>query len=99
MARPFKEINEKNFVKLCELQCTKLEICGFLDITDKTLENWCKRTYEKGFSEVFKEKRAGGLISLRRAQFQMAQKSASMAIWLGKQYLGQQDKDTWTNNV
>lgn len=33
-----------------------------------------------------------GKISLRRAQFKLAKKSANMAIWLGKQWLGQQDK-------
>ena len=44
------------------------------------------------FSEVFKEKRGLGKISLRRNQFRLAEKSATMAIWLGKQYLGQKDQ-------
>lgn len=92
MARPRKEIDEKQFENLCALQCTKEEICGWFGITDKTLENWCKRTYNVGFSEIFKVKRGKGKISLRRAQFQLAQKNASMAIWLGKQYLGQKDR-------
>ena len=91
MARPRKEIDQKNFESLCGLQCTKEEICGFFDVTDKTLENWCKRTYKSGFSEVFRQKRGKGKISLRRAQFQLAQKNANMAIWLGKQYLGQKE--------
>ncbi|MDY2988978.1 MAG: hypothetical protein SOR71_05160 [Oscillospiraceae bacterium] len=91
MARPRKEIDERDFESLCTLQCTKEEICGFFDVSDKTLENWCKRTYSEGFSEVFKKKRGKGKISLRRAQFRLAEKSASMAIWLGKQWLGQKD--------
>ena len=91
MARPRKEIDQKDFESLCDLQCTKEEICGFFDVSDKTLENWCKRTYSEGFSEVFKKKRGKGKISLRRAQFRLAEKSASMAIWLGKQWLGQKD--------
>ena len=91
MARPRKEIDQKDFESLCALQCTKEEICGFFDVSDKTLENWCKRTYSEGFSEVFKKKRGKGKISLRRAQFRLAEKSASMAIWLGKQWLGQKD--------
>lgn len=33
----------------------------------------------------------GGKISLRRWQFKMAEHSVPMAIWLGKQYLGQRD--------
>ena len=48
------------------------------------------------FSEVFKEKRGVGKISLRRAQFRLAEKNANMAIWLGKQYLGQSDRGEYT---
>ncbi len=95
MGRPMKEIDKAQFEKLCEMQCTLLEVTAFFDVTDKTLESWCRRTYEKTFSEVFKLKRQGGYISLRRSQFQLAKKSAAMAIFLGKNYLGQTDKDKW----
>lgn len=91
MARPRKEIDQRQFENLCGLQCTKEEICGFFGLTDKTLETWCKRTYKAGFSEVFRLKRGAGKISLRRSQFRLAESSANMAIWLGKQYLGQKD--------
>lgn len=91
MSRPRKEIDQKQFENLCGLQCTLEEICGWFGVTDKTLNSWCKRTYKKGFSEIFREKRKLGNISLRRTQFRLAEKSASMAIWLGKQYLGQKD--------
>nr|DAU49166.1 MAG TPA: DNA-packaging protein small subunit [Caudoviricetes sp.] len=92
MARPRKEIDQEEFENLCKIQCTKSEMCAFFDVTDKTLESWCKRTYRKGFSEVFVEKRGLGKISLRRTQFRMAEKNPTMAIWLGKQYLDQKDK-------
>lgn len=91
MARPRKEIDKKQFENLCGLQCTKEEICGWFDLTDKTLESWCKRTYNGGFSEVFRQKRGAGKISLRRHQWELAKKNANMAIWLGKQYLDQRD--------
>lgn len=91
MARPRKEIDQKQFENLCGLQCTLEEICGWFDVTDKTLDSWCKRTYHASFSEVFKQKRGAGKISLRRSQWQLAAKNASMAIWLGKQYLNQRD--------
>ena len=92
MGRPKKEIDKIEFEKLCGLQCTKEEMCGWFGITDKTLESWCKRTYKKGFSEIFSEKRGKGKISLRRTQFKLAEKSPAMAIFLGKNYLGQSDK-------
>ena len=39
--------------------------------------------YEDGLQE--------GKASLRRDQFKLAKRNAGMAIWLGKQYLGQRD--------
>lgn len=89
--RPKKEIDQDRFEKLCGLQCTKEDICDFFGVTDKTIDAWCKRTYKDSFSVVFKQKRGKGKCSLRRYQFALAQKNANMAIWLGKQYLGQSD--------
>ena len=92
MGRPRKEINQVEFEKLCGLQCTLEEICGWLKITDKTLDSWCKRTYGVGLSEIFKQKRGVRKISLRRMQWRLAETSATMAIFLGKQYLGQKNE-------
>ena len=96
MARPRKEIDKKDFEKLCGLQCTQEEICGFFDVTDKTLSGWCRRTYGKNFSEIYRQKRGTGKIALRRHQFNLAKKNANMAIWLGKQYLDQREPETRT---
>ena len=91
MARPQKEIDQTQFEKLCGLQCTQEEIAGWFDCSPDTIENWCKRTYKESFSEVFSKKREAGKISLRRSQWRLAEKSAAMAIFLGKNYLGQSD--------
>ena len=100
MARPNKEINSRQFEQCCAMQCTKDEICAFFDVTDKTLENWCKRTYKVGFSEIFSQKREIGKMSLRRSQMKMAESNPTMAIWLGKQYLGQRDnKDVYVKQT
>ena len=90
--RPRKEIDKSLFEKLCGLQCTKEEIAGVVEVSEDTVERWCKRTYKATFSEVYKKFSAKGKMSLRRLQFKLAEKSASMAIFLGKQYLGQTDK-------
>lgn len=89
--RPRKEIDQIQFEKLCELQCTRDEICSWFDVTDKTLNTWCKRTYGDGFSATYEQKRGRGKISLRRKQWKLADTNASMAIFLGKNYLGQSD--------
>lgn len=96
--RPKKNIDQDAFEKLCGLQCTELEICSFFGVSDRWLLDWCKRTYSgKTFFEVYKEKSSVGLISLRRNQFKLSEKNASMAIWLGKQYLGQRDVSVDSN--
>lgn len=99
MGRPRKEINKTEFEKLCFLQCTRSEFCTWFDVNEDTLNRWCKENYDgKTFSAVFKEKRENGLISLRRTQFQLAEKSPAMAIFLGKNLLGQTDKMEQTVN-
>lgn len=91
MARPRIEIDKDQFEKLCKIQCTLEEIAGWFQCSPDTIERWCLREYEQGFAEVFKVYSASGKISLRRTQFRLAEKSYAMAIWLGKQYLGQRD--------
>ena len=94
MARPKKEPGEdfkETFEKLCGLQCTKEEIQDWFDISEKTLDRWVKDKYGEKFADVYKSKRNKGKASLRRAQFKLAHKSAAMAIWLGKQWLGQKE--------
>ena len=91
MPRPKTEINKNVFENLCGLQCTQQEIADAFDTSPDTVARWCKRTYGKSFAEVFAQKRGKGRISLRRAQWKLAEKSATMAIFLGKNYLGQRD--------
>ena len=89
--RPPKEFDRDLFEQLCGIMCTEDEICDIFKTTDKTLSNWCKRTYGLGFSDAHKRFSARGKLSLRRYQFKLAQKNAAMAIFLGKNYLGQKD--------
>lgn len=92
MARPTIEIKQEHFENLCNLQCTLDEIAGFFRCSPDTIENWCKRTYHERFSDVYKKYSQNGKISLRRYQYKLAEHNASMAIWLGKQWLNQTDK-------
>ncbi len=90
--RPKKQVSQPVFESLCKILCTKDEICGILDLDEKTLTRWCKDTYDMGFSEIYKKLSATGKMSLRRSQFELAKKNAAMAIFLGKNYLGQRDQ-------
>ena len=92
MARPKKKISQKQFESLCAIQCTKEEICDVLDVTEKTLNYWCKEIYGTSFSLVFNQKRALGKASLRRNQWKLAEAgNYTMQIWLGKQMLKQSE--------
>ena len=72
MGRPAKVIDKNQFENLCALQCTRDEVCSWFDVTDKTLDRWCKKEYGASFSVVFKQKRGKGVISVRRALYQNA---------------------------
>lgn len=91
MGRPRIEIDEKLFQNLCGMMCTLDEIAGVFECSPDTIERWCKRTYDLTFADTFKRYSANGKMSLRRYQFELAKRSAAMAIFLGKNYLGQTD--------
>jgi hypothetical protein len=91
------KIDRDNFEKLCEMQCTLVEIANFFDCTPDSINKWCKKTYHRTFQRVYDAKRTSGLASLRRNQFRLSETNAPMAIFLGKQYLGQ--RDVFTNNI
>lgn len=91
MARPQVEIDAKVFKNLCAIFCTLDEIAGVFDCSPDTIERWCKRELKMSFADAYKKESGRGKSSLRRAQFKLAEKSAAMAIFLGKNYLGQTD--------
>lgn len=75
------------------------EIAGSFHISVDTLHNKLKETYGMSFSEL-KEKSCGAAkLKLRNNQFRMSEKNASMAIWLGKNWLAQKDPDKHETNV
>ena len=97
--RPKKEIDREVFEKLCGIMCTEEEIAGFFNCSVDTICRWCQEQYEMNFADAYKIYSATGKISLRRAQFKLAQKSAAMAIFLGKNYLGQTDHVEFEDNT
>ena len=83
--RPKVKIDLETVEKLGQLQCTIKEISAFMNIPESTLKT------RDDFSTAFQKGKEVGKMSLRRIQFTLAKKSPAMAIWLGKQYLGQMD--------
>jgi hypothetical protein len=95
MGRPKIPFDINKFEEMCKIQCTEVEIAAVMGMSVDTLEKRVKESYEgRTFSDVFKEKREGGKESLRRAQWKTATESNNpiMQIFLGKNILGQADK-------
>jgi hypothetical protein len=91
--RPQLEIDWSAFDALCTVQCTLTEIAVHCGVSEDTIERAVKREQGMSFADYFRQKRKAGFISLRRKQWELAMRgNATMLIWLGKQYLGQNDR-------
>ena len=76
--------------KLCTLQCSDREIAAWFGVTETVIQRWRKR---RSFRQATERGRAKGKVFVRRAQMQMLEKgNPTMAIWLGKQILGQGER-------
>lgn len=71
--------------ELAEIFCTQEEIAKILGLSASTLQ------HNEEFLQVYKKHLETAKSSLRRHQFKLAEKNPAMAIWLGKQYLGQRE--------
>lgn len=96
---PTKPMSDKEFeqlVNMIRIQCTRDEICDILGMSDTTLNRRIKEQGIPGvdnFEALYKKHQGEGKASLRRAQWKAAQDgNPTMLVWLGKQMLGQKDK-------
>lgn len=95
--RPIKLISaqgEAFITKMAGIMCTDEEIAAmmsdqYVSISVDTLTN---ENNGATFAECKEKGQATGKASLRRNQFKLAENNASMAIFLGKNWLGQTDK-------
>ena len=85
MARPKFKIDYNLVEKLGNIMCTEKEIANLLGCDVRTLQR------DSEFCRIYKKSLDTGKMSLRRMQFKLAEKNAAMAIFLGKNYLGQRD--------
>ena len=90
--RPKTPSNLEELKKLCRLNCTMPEISSYFDIPLRTLED--RYTNDMEVRTAIDKGRNEGKLSLRRKQIQIMDETnnPTMAIWLGKQLLGQRDK-------
>ena len=101
---PSKPMSEKEFKQLIELikiQCTRDEVCEVLGMSDTTLTRRIAERKIEGvtnFEALYKKHQGEGKASLRREQWKAAQSgNPTMLVWLGKQVLGQKDRQEVDN--
>lgn len=94
MARPKIKIIKEIFENACGIQCTLEEIASVFGCSEDTIRRWTKEEYGERFATIYKKYSAKGKMSLRRMQWKLAEKSPAMAIFLGKNMLGQSDRPT-----
>ena len=91
--RPKKEIDYITVEKLANIMCTQEEIAAYLDLSIRKLQQ------DDEFMRVYKKGIDKGKMSLRRYQYKAAEAGdKTMLVWLGKQYLGQRDKNEIENS-
>jgi hypothetical protein len=81
---PIIELDPKKIKTLASYGCTQEEIAAVMNCSVDTLA--------RRYAEAMREGRNARNGGLRMKQFRLADTSAAMAIFLGKQYLGQSDK-------
>jgi hypothetical protein len=92
-SKPLKEKDFNKLLNMVRIQCTMEECCSVLEMSDTTLNRRLKEMNYNNFEDLYKRHNDEGRMSLRRMQWQAAEKgNSTMLVWLGKQYLGQQDK-------
>ena len=98
--KPLLQPNDETLDKLralAKIQTTIDEAAAVLRVSKRSLHSFLAE--HESARLAFDEGRLEGFVSLRRKQFAMAEKNPTMAIWLGKQYLGQSDRSTVDMNV
>lgn len=87
------KLDPKQVENLAAIQCSYEEMAYVLGCDPSTL------TKSARYSQAIEAGRARGRMSLKRKQWETAmQGSTTMQIWLGKQYLGQKDKQEITQD-
>ncbi len=99
MGRPKANIDWHKVDNLLKAQCDGVGIAGILGVHPNVLYEACKEVNKLSFSEYSAQKKSEGKELLRAKQFETAMNGdKTLQIWLGKQYLGQKDKNDVTTD-
>lgn len=85
VGRPKLNLDPEQVRSLSAIQCTMIEMSHVLKCSVDHLE--------QNFSDIIKEGRTQGVMSVKRKQYELAmQGDKTMLVWFGKNYCGQSDR-------
>ena len=92
VGRPKADIDLEQLENLSALNCTMPELAAYFKVPLRTLED--RYTNDPKVRACIDQGRELGRLSVRRKQMQLMEEhnNPTMAIWLGKQLLGQREK-------
>ena len=93
MARPVKTVDMEKLARVCQYPLTNEDIAAILDLSVDTITRAVKKEYGLGFAEYKAQKQSSLRFTLLAKQIEVAKGgNIAMLIWLGKNLLGQSDK-------
>lgn len=93
MARPVKTVDMEKLARVCQYPLTNEDIAAILDLSVDTITRAVKKEYGLGFAEYKAQKQSSMRFTILAKQLEVAKSgNVAMLIFLGKQYLGQSDK-------
>ncbi len=94
MGRPKIPIDPKAFDALMDIPfVTVRAIAGVFACSEKTIQRYVNSVYGMTFDQLKEEKSENMKLKLAGKQYEVAMRGkVPMLVWLGKQYLGQSDK-------
>jgi hypothetical protein len=89
--RPKVKMGLEEVENLSRLNCTMDELAAYFEVDVRTVQLRAQK--EPQFRAAIERGQAMGRLSVRRQQIRLLEQgNPTMAIWLGKQVLGQRDK-------
>jgi len=93
MGRPKSKIDWKKVDNLLVCHCTGTEVASVLGVCADTLYRAVEDKFNMAFALYSQQKKECGKAIIKADQFKASHEgNTTMQIWLGKQHLGQKDK-------
>lgn len=93
MGRPEKKVDFDKLARICQYPLINDDIAALMELSKDTIERAVKKEFGITLAAYKEQKQSSMRFTLLAKQLEVARNgNVAMLIWLGKQYLGQSDK-------